>query len=206
MDSLEWSLNADAGSGFVRRWYDSKPEVQQAIALIEAMPESIIEVLAKGIMLIADREFEVSETIMSRRALGIDKILPLYHSMHNRRSYDAYPTLHKVVNSLMLLTDDNRLYICNRVRELVSFIREYLKKCQSFETDPELEDVVGLTKTFVDQGSNEVQDLLMNIEHRFNQMVKKAMQRITPRAIRQANLQGDSGKRMDFGDDMKLRE
>src|SRR5690242_14856760 len=91
-----------------KRWYDRQPKLSQAFKLIILLPDEVRSIISESLMLIANREFNANERENSFRTLGHDKILGLHKSKNKRREYDQNELLHKAMNYLYILSDDNQ--------------------------------------------------------------------------------------------------
>ena len=56
----------------------------------------------------------------------------LHKSKNRRREYDDNGTMHKMMNYLYILGNDNQDYMAKKVLELVHYIQDYLNAVQIF--------------------------------------------------------------------------
>lgn len=150
-----------------KRWYDAYSDIQQSVTLLETFPETILEIIARGVVSIAEDEFYAEELMKSVRTLGWDKVSALYKSKQKRRSYDRSPGLHKSMNYLFLMSDDNRKQMGAKMVELVHYVYDYLKVCQQYEHAASKEDIGNLVDTYVADGSLEARRFLKNLSELF---------------------------------------
>src|SRR5690606_18151945 len=104
-----------------KRWYDRQPRLSQAVRLMMLFPDEVKSIISDGIMLLANREFQVSEQMNSFRTLGSEKILGLYKSKNKRREYDQNELLHKAMNYLYILSEKNQDFMAEHILQLVKF-------------------------------------------------------------------------------------
>ena len=180
------SLQVDSASGFghkghsmagstYKRWYDRNPKLSMAVRLMLILPDEIKSILAEGTMIIANREFKISEKENSFRTLGPEKVMGIYKSKNKRREYDHNPTLHKAMNYLYIMSEGNQDYMASHIVALVGFIQYYLSTCQAFEAEPSLEDVATITKLYIDMGKIEVEDFLGKLRQEFHNRLMEGL-------------------------------
>lgn len=146
-----------------RRWYDRQPTLSQSVRLMILLPDEIKSIVSDGIMVLANREFRAQERLQSYRSLGDEKVMGLYKSKNKRREYDTNETLHKAMNYLYILSEDNQDIMADHILQLVGYIQKYLSTCRVFETDPSLEDVLRITQTYIEEGNAEVEQFLVQL-------------------------------------------
>lgn len=150
-----------------KRWYDRQPKLSQAFKLIILLPDEVRSIISESLMLIANREFESGEADRSFRTVGSEKIMGLHKSKNKRREYDQNELLHKAMNYLYVLSDDNQDFMADHVLKMVEFIQKYFATCQEFKAEPTLEDVAAVTNTYVEKGSAEVNRFLSKLREEF---------------------------------------
>ncbi len=150
-----------------KRWYDRQPKLSQAFKLIIILPDEIRSIISESLMLIANREFDAHERENSFRTLGSDKILGLHKSKNKRREYDQNELLHKAMNYLYVLSDDNQDFMADHILALVTYIQKYFATCQEFKAEPTLEAVAQVTHTYVEKGTTEVERFLSALREEF---------------------------------------
>lgn len=142
------------------RFYEKDPTVKRAVDALFLFPPDIQRVLAGGFAMIAERDCHMGEVENRGKTLGADKILSLHKSKQKKRPYDNCPITHKAMNYLMLMTPESRVYLAEKVIELVGFMQEYLKLCQSYSTLPDEKVVQGITDIYVTKGAAEARVFL----------------------------------------------
>jgi hypothetical protein len=152
---------------YSQRQYDRSPELAQAVRMLLLMPNEIGSIIAEGMLSMMDKEFE--EILQERhyRSLGSDKIMGLHKSQNRRRAYDQNPILHKAMSHLYLLSGSGQDYMARHILALLSYIQRYLDSCGEFQQEPSLEDVVSVTKTYIEKGSVEVEGFLTKLREEF---------------------------------------
>jgi len=150
-----------------KRWYDRQPKLSQAFKLIILLPDEVRSIISESLMLIANREFESQEQERSFRTVGSEKVMGLHKSKNKRREYDQNELLHKAMNYLYVLSDDNQDFMADHVLKMVEFIQKYFATCREFKSEPTLEDVATVTNTYVEKGSAEVNRFLNKLREEF---------------------------------------
>lgn len=156
-----------------KRWYDRQPKLAQAVRLMFLFPVEIKSLICEGLVLIANREFDVNETNNSFRTVGVEKVLGMHKSKNRRREYDQNEVLHKAMNYLYILSEENQDLMADHILELVNYIHEYLSACQAFKKEPTIEDVARITQTYVEKGSQEVARFLEELRRHFHRQLMK---------------------------------
>jgi hypothetical protein len=142
------------------RFYEKDPTVRRAVEALFLFPEDIKRVLSGGFALMAEQDCHMSEVDNRGKTLGAEKILSLHKSKQKKRPYDNCPITHKAMNYLMLMTPESRIYLAEKVIELMGFMQEYLKLCQSYSTLPDEKVVQGITDIYVNKGAAETRVFL----------------------------------------------
>ncbi len=154
-----------------KRWYDRHPKLSQSVKLMIILPDEIQSILSEGIMILANKEFCVNEKVNSFKTLGADKVLGLHKSKNKRREYDKNPQLHKAMNYLYILSEENQDSMADHIVSLVSYIQEYLKSCYQFQSDPSIEDVAEITTLYISRGTRDVEEFLARVRYEIQQRV-----------------------------------
>ncbi len=156
-----------------KRWYDRQPKLAQAVRLMFLFPVEIKSLICEGLMVIANREFEINEANNSFRTLGADKVLGMHKSKNRRREYDQHDTLHKAMNYLYILSEGNQDLMADHILQLVNYIHQYLSTCQAFKQEPTVEEVARITTTYVEKGNKEVELFLDQLRKEFHRKIMK---------------------------------
>lgn len=158
--------------GMSRRWYDDAPELGKALKQLESLPPDIRNIVVEGVITITEREFQISKLMNSHSSLGIEKLQHLYKSMSKRRSYDAVEPLHRTMNHMTVLSEENRQFVCQQVQQLSEYIYTYLRQCAVVDSSHSSDDVNNLTNAFVSHGASEQVDMLLRqLEQRLTKNV-----------------------------------
>jgi hypothetical protein len=150
-----------------QRWYERQPRLSQSVKVLQMMPDAIKSILADAIMLIATREFGKEEPLNVIRSLGSEKIMGLHKSKNKRREYDQNELLHKAMNYLYILSEEKQDFMAEHALKMLHYIQDYLAACQEFQVDSSIEEVAALAKTYVEQGSVEVEIFLRKLRKEF---------------------------------------
>ncbi|MEB3286232.1 MAG: hypothetical protein VKJ04_01890 [Vampirovibrionales bacterium] len=153
------------------RWYDKQQEVKQSIELLGAFPEEILSVMSEGVNSVIERDYNVNELMRSFRSLGQDKVLALYKSKNKLRTLDQNPSMHKTVNYLFVVAEENRKAIAVRVLELVGTVHDYLQICKETGLTPTIEHIARIGEAFVAKGNVEARDMLEDVRREMMQII-----------------------------------
>lgn len=112
-------------AGFTR-WYDVKPELSQAVRMLEKVPAVyqhqiclvIIEQVENALL---DKKFDGS-----LKKHGSDKILGLFKSKSKRRWYDDDPVVHKAFNYMYLMDDKARYEAAMKIIISLNVLKQVL--------------------------------------------------------------------------------
>jgi hypothetical protein len=151
----------------IKRWYDSKPGMSRALKMLERFPESVVQIVAEGVLTIAHRDYEISQAMKSLRSLGPDRVMGLYKSKQRRRTYDACPSLHRAVNTVYVLSDERQKFLISKMNALIDYTITYLKDCQAFEVEPSEDNLAELVNTYVESGPAQAEKLLDSLRQTF---------------------------------------
>lgn len=163
-----------------KRFYDAEPATAQAVHLMMAFPGEMQEVIAGGVGVIAEREYQARELMQNLKSLGSDMILALYKSKQKKRGYDQNPVMHRTMNYMMVLTPQNRFFISERVVEMVGFVQDYLKICRDYTASPTLSTVESITDVYVQQGPEESRQLIRALKTDWMQKLNQNPQAVQP--------------------------
>jgi len=150
-----------------KRWYDRQPKLSRAFKLIIILPDEVRSIISESLMLLANREFDAAERENSFRTVGSEKVMALHKSKNRRREYDQNEQLHKAMNYLYVLSDDNQDFMAEHILKMVEFIQKYFATCHEFKAQPSLEDVATVTNTYVEKGTAEVENFLKQLREEF---------------------------------------
>lgn len=149
------------------RWYDKRPQVKQSVEVLTTFPDEILTIIAEGINVIVEREYKASELLKSFKSLGTEKILGLYKSKNKMRKMDQNPTLHKTINYMFVISEENQVAVAKQVLELVTVIHDYLKTCKETSQPATMNHVSKLRNSYVDKGLVDAKKLLKSIREEF---------------------------------------
>ena len=123
-------------------------------------PDEIKTIICDGVMILANREFQVNEQMKSFRTLGTDKIMGLHKSKSKNRNYDQNQIMHKAMNYLYILTERNQDVMAEFTLEIIGFIQDYLRTCQIFKADVSMERVADITQAYIESGADGARELI----------------------------------------------
>lgn len=114
------------------RWYDKYPQTQKAVELFEKLPSQYQRVIARNIA-----QFCEDNNLLGAReglkSLGHTKVMGLIQSKAKRRWYDQDPLLHKAVNSILMMNDEDRQAASYRMVVTMESFDAYMEWCQQNE-------------------------------------------------------------------------
>lgn len=154
------------------RWYDKDPHAAHAMELLQTFPPAVQTIIAKGVSLLADKEFKVIEMAKTYRTLGRDKVLSLHKAQRKLRRMDENPAVYKAVVHMSILSPAAQNFMVLCILELLELIGQYLKLCKQYVEVPKEDEVIKLTKAYVEEGSEEAVTFLKKIETAFIQKVQ----------------------------------
>ncbi|MBX2860334.1 MAG: hypothetical protein KTR14_03810 [Vampirovibrio sp.] len=163
------------------RFYEKDPIVFQAVEALFCFPHDFQSIISEGLAEIAERECKASELQKEFKSVGYEKVMALHKSKRKGRPYDHNPQTHKMMNYLMLLSDDHRRLMARETLQLLAHIQEYLSMCKEYQSDTSERTIRTLTGTYVAYGSKATQDLLQNVKKQLLQTWASRNQKITGR-------------------------
>ncbi|MBX2860335.1 MAG: hypothetical protein KTR14_03815 [Vampirovibrio sp.] len=170
------------------RFYEKDPLVNQAVEALFSFPPAFQSIIAEGLAEIAERECRANELAEQLKSLGTDKVMALYKSKRKGRTYDQNPQTHKMMNYLMLLSEENRQLMARETLQLMSCIQDYLSLCKEYESQTSAEAMQTLTGTYTGHGEKATREFLKTVKVQFME-----------------NLAGRGEKITGFGNDMAVK-
>lgn len=168
-----------------KRWYDQTPHLSSAVETILILPDEIQKIVCRAIVMMADKEFQASERIQNFKSLGPEKILAFFKSKTRKRQYDDQPQVHKALNYLGLLSEDDRHYMATSILELMSLVKAYLHHCRAASEPPTALHIERLSDVYVEAGQASAYQVLRRIEH---ELLKKVEDKApTPSQIKESD-------------------
>ncbi|MBK8190791.1 MAG: hypothetical protein IPK79_10125 [Vampirovibrionales bacterium] len=138
------------------RWYDKYPQTQKAVELFEQLSSQYQRLIAKNIA-----QFCEDNNLLGGReglkSLGHTKVMGLIQSKAKRRWYDQDQLLHKAVNSILMMTDEDRQAASYRMVVTIESFEAYMEWCQQNER---LIDIDELEQMAADVFTRPVDELL----------------------------------------------
>jgi hypothetical protein len=154
-----------------KRWYERQPNLSQAVSLLIILPDEVRTIIGEATMQLANQEFEESRKSGINRSLGGDKVLGLYKSKNKRREYDQNESLHKAMNYLYILSDENQDFMAIHILKMLNYIQQYFATCREFNENPSLEEVADMTQQYVISGKTAVERFLRNLRDMFRRNI-----------------------------------
>lgn len=155
------------------RFYDRDASVSKAVQLLLLLPFEMQSIIAEGVAWLAEQEFRANELIRELKSLGTEKVLALYKSKQRKRDYDKNPAVHKAINYLLVLSEENRIWIAQHLIGLIGCLQDYLKACRIHAATPSREAVDSLTSVYIDSGPAKVKAYLKTLEAEFPALAAK---------------------------------
>lgn len=164
--------NPDHHSSEKRRWHDNRGELSEAFDLLEHIPTDTIPLIADGIIAKAEKDFNAGELLTALKSMGSEKIMALHKSKKRQRSYDHDPNLTKIVNYFFVLPADNQDKLATQFLEFTELVVEYMATCDSFDIEPDQNQLAQLRDLFVETGSNSARDYLEAIHKPYHDAIQ----------------------------------
>lgn len=139
-----------------RRFYDKEPTVSLAINTVLTFPKIFQGAVAKGISLVAIKDFHANDKMSHLKSLGKDVILPLYKSKQKKRFYDSNPDIHNALNYLRVLSPEERIITSTKLLEISHYLEHYLNVCESSTFEPQMEKLQNIRDLYVMRGEGDV--------------------------------------------------
>jgi hypothetical protein len=159
-----------------QRFYDLDISMSQAVALLLLFPDEMQAVIADGLSYIAEKEFRANDIIRELKSLGRDKVLAIFNSKRKRREYDQNAAVHRALNYLLVLSEENRQLISRKILSLMGYLQEYLHTCRTYDNVPSLETFESITAAYIQLGAMEAKKLLTSLESEFRHHLMQVSQ------------------------------
>lgn len=154
-----------------QRWHDNRGELSLAVELLESIPPAILPYIAAGLTERADKEFNASEILSGLKSIGKERILGLHQSHKKRRNYDQSPELHRIVNTLLVLPEDEQEAVAAQFVDFTSLMVDYMATCDAVGAAPKEEELQTMRQHYVQDGTQGVQTYLNKIHQQYNQLL-----------------------------------
>lgn len=166
-----------------RRWYDQQAELSRCVGLLAAFPPEVQNIVADGMIDLAEREFEVHTLLKSLKSLGPETVLGIYKSKNKRRQLDQAPHMHQALNYFYILSAENRLFLAQLTIDLVSYIYRYFEACRQYREDSSADHLLVLTRKYVQNGGPEAQKFLDGLQKQFSESIRSKPRSATTPAL-----------------------
>ncbi len=153
------------------RWYDGRPNLTQPLGLLLKFPPTFLTILADGLNLLAEQQYQAHIILKTLKNLGKDKVLALYQSKQKRRAVDQDPLTHNIYNYLYVLPEADQNRYAKQMMELFQLVLEYLRAVRSAGAMAQPESIAMITNVFVAKGAAETQYFLDNLVIEMRQLV-----------------------------------
>lgn len=154
-----------------QRWYDNRGELSLAVELLESIPPAILPYIAAGLAERTDREFDASAILSGLKSLGKERIMGLHQSHKKRRSYDQSPGLHRIVNTFMVLPENEQEAVAAQFVDFISMMVDYMATCDAVGVMPKEEDLHKMRQYYAEDGTQAVQSYLRQIHQHYNALL-----------------------------------
>lgn len=145
------------------RWHDQRQEMAQAIHFLSSLPDDLQTIMGEIVIHITDKEFKVNELLTTFKSLGHEKILGLNQSKKKRRNYDNNPTLHKAINCIYVLPDEQRVLVGNQLLKLIHYVIQYFEAHKKANMPASAASLKMLAQAFANGGAAEADRMLASI-------------------------------------------
>ncbi len=162
-----------AASIYRRRWYDQNTRYAESVLVLEKSPPQLQSIIADGIIMLAEREFAVSRLMHAVKSLGHEKVLALHKSQNRRRVLDKNPRIHRAMNYLYILTEENRAFMATKISQMNQLVIDYLQACHQTHRSPQTDDIEEMLHLFIENNLPEAQAFLDALKHRLYQEIQK---------------------------------
>lgn len=166
-----------------QRWHDNRGELSLAVELLESIPPAILPHIAAGLTQKTDREFDATAILNGLKSLGKDRIMGLHQSHKKRRGYDQSPELHRIVNTFMVLPEDEQESVAAQFVDFTSMMVDYMATCDAVGTAPQEEDLHRMRQYYVEEGTQAVQSYLSKVHESYNQLLLSEEKLSTPEVV-----------------------
>lgn len=143
-----------------QRWYEQQQTVSQSVKLLETFPAEYQDILGETMIGLAEKHCQVHELLENLRQFGPDKVLSLFKAKSKRRSHDQIETVHKALNCLYVLSDDQRIFIAIKVIKVVGHFFEYFSICRETSQPTRREILQTLSTAFIQDKLEDTADHL----------------------------------------------
>ena len=132
--------------GFTR-WYDRSPQVSQAVRTLEKSHSDFQKAIAEVINELSDLRSLTHQNEGGLKKIGSQKILGLMKSKAKRRWYDENPQMHKAINTMYVMSEEEREEIALKVLVSLGGLNSYKNRCTESETPPSYREMLAIVKS-----------------------------------------------------------
>lgn len=163
---------------YKRRWYDKRPVTAQAIVLMSKFPRAIQSIIARGIIDLTNSEFKANELLKSCKTLGRERVLSLHLSQQKKRELDEDSDMFRAMTHMTIISEESQEYAAKKILELLQLLIDYMKSCQQYESEPNDEEVIAMTDTYIKHGKEKAKVVLAKLEHAFARQMKEQSKKV----------------------------
>jgi hypothetical protein len=145
------------------RWHDQRQEMAQAIHFLSSLPDDLQTIMGEVVIHITDKDFKVNDVLSTFKSLGHEKILGLNQSKKKRRNYDNNPTLHKAINCIYVLPDEQRIQVGYQLLKLINYVIQYFEAHKKANMPASADTLRSLAQAFAQGGAPEADRILTAI-------------------------------------------
>lgn len=150
------------------RWYDQVDEIASGFGMLNKIANqshTLLDILLASVEVLAERDCNVQERMEMLKTIGADKVMALYKSKRKLRKMDQHPRLHKVVNYIYIMDENERTYMGSSIQGMVLVIADYLQWCRNSKEQLSPLLVQHLCKNYVEYGNGGAQHILNDIKN-----------------------------------------
>lgn len=160
-------------SGKRQRWHDNRGDLSTAFDMLTDIPKEVLPLIADGIILKADKDFNAEALLRSLKSLGSEKVMALYQSRKKRREYDQDPDLFRIVNHFFVLPEQNQDKLARDFIGFTDLVVEYMATCESFDKKPLEKELHEIRNHFVNNGLESASKYLHTLHKDYEKIVNE---------------------------------
>lgn len=146
-----------------KRFYDNERAVSDALSIIQLFPAYLQNIIARGLCLIAIRDFKADDRMSNLISLGRDRVLALYQSKLKRREIDTNTDLHASVNYLRILEPPEREQVARKLIDMAAYADAYMTHCLQMNAQAHPEQVTVIRDRYAMFGPSEAKRYVQRI-------------------------------------------
>ncbi len=169
------------------RWYDDDADIYTSMELLSELPASIRKIVAQGVI-----EFVVENTLLGTsdelKSFGHRRVLALIQSKAKRRWYDKDPVLHKAINNILMMADEDRKESAFRLIISLESVEAYKEYCLENDRIYEAEEAEIIVSDIFNRDYDELMDTIKQAgPKRYSPFLKRFIPETSSHVIDQAS-------------------